>query len=208
MIATTEFLPRILPHVSGCSQPMALQALVDSAIAFCEDSMVVRQRLDTARTSYGRVDFDVDAPAQQAVSRILKVWIDGIEAPAIAANEVGEGLSPLARPKSFYTLMDGGALTANLYPVPDGVYRLACEVALRPTRNATAFSNELFNIWMEPVVTGALARLMSTPDQPFTNLALGQAATAKALYLSRRARVEGSYGRGNTTVKVRQRPFA
>ena len=208
MIATTEFLPRILPHVSGCSYPMALQALVDSAISFCDDSLVVRQRLDTARTSYGRPDFDIDAPTQQAVSRVLKVWVDGVEASAIAANEVGEGLSPLARPKSFYTLMDGGVLTANLYPIPDGVYRVAGEVALRPLRNATAFSDDLFNTWMEHVVTGALARLMSTPDQPFTNLALGQAATAKALYLSRRARVEGSYGRTNTTVRVRQRPFA
>ena len=208
MIATTEFLPRILPYVSGCSQPMALQALVDSAISFCDDSLVIRQRLDPARTVYGISEFDIDAPSQQAVSRIMKVWIDGVEAHAVPANEVGDWQMPIARPKNFYTLMDGGTLTANFYPVPDGVYRIAGEVALRPLRNATAFSDDLFNTWMEQVVTGALARLMSTPDQPFTNLALGQAATAKALYLSRWARVEGAYGRVNTTVAVRQRPFA
>jgi hypothetical protein len=61
---------------------------------------------------------------------------------------------------------------------------------------------------MEHIVTGAMARLMSIQDQPFTNLVLGQSAFAKAIYMTRRARIEGSYGRVRGTMNVKQRPFA
>lgn len=208
MIATTEFLPRLLPHVSGCSQPMALQALVDSAIAFCEDSLAVRQRLDDQTTRLGQATFDIDPPPQQAVSRILKVWVDGFEISAMPADRVDDGRFLTSRPRSFYTLQDGSETLGMLYPIPDGEYTLVAEVALRPTRSATSFHDDLFHIWLEHIVTGAVARLMSTQDQPFTNLVLGQNAFAKALYMTRRARVEGSYGRVRGTMNVKQRPFA
>ena len=208
MIAITDFLPRLLPHVTGCSDPMAIQALVDSAISFCEDSLVIRQRLDPQRTRMGGVEFDIDAPTDQAVSRIMKVWVQGREIRAIPSDMVNDAMPLMGQPTAFYTLQDSGTTTAMLHPVPDAVYTLAVEVALRPTRNATRFNDDLFNTWMEHVVTGAMARLMSTQDQPFTNLALGQNAFAKALYMSRRARVEGSYGRVRATVTVQQRPFA
>lgn len=208
MIATTEFLPRITPHVSGCSDPMALQALVDSAISFCDDSLVVRQRLDPQKTSYGRPDFDIDAPANQAVSRVMRVWVDGREIRAVPSDMVNDAMPLMSQPTAFYTLQDIGITSAMLHPIPDGAYTLSVEAALRPLRNATAFSDDLYNTWMDHVISGALARLMVTPDQPFTNLAMGQAYAAKAMYLSRRARVEGSYGRVRATVMARQRPFA
>lgn len=208
MIATTAFLPRLLPHVSGCSDPMALQALVDSAIAFCDDSLVIRQRLDPQKTRLGAAEFDIDPPTDQAVSRVMKVWVEGREISAMPSDTVDDGRFLTSIPRAFYTQQDSGTTSALLYPAPDGVYALAVEVALRPTRTATQFNDDLFNIWMEHVVTGAMARLMSTQDQPFTNLALGQSAFAKALYMSRRARVESSYGRVRATVTVRQRPFA
>lgn len=187
---------------------MALQALVDSAIAFCEDSLVVRQRLDIQTTSQGRADFDIDAPPQQAVSRVVKVWIDGQEIYATPSDRVDDARFLTSRPRAFYTLQDSGTTMGMLYPIPDGAYTVAAEVALRPTRSATTLNDDLFNIWLEHVITGAMARLMSIQDQPFTNLVLGQNAFAKALYMSRRARVEGSYGRVRSTMSVKQRPFA
>lgn len=208
MIATTEFLPRIMPHVSGCSYPMALQALVDSAIAFCDDSLVIRQRLDPQLTTYGQPWLVISPAAQQVTARVLRVWVDGVEMASVPSDDVGDGLLRVSHPSYFYTLMDSGGITANLYPAPDGAYRVAIEVALRPARSAEVFSDDLYNTWMDHVVAGALGRLMSTPDQPFTNMALAQSYNSKALYLSRRARVEGSYGRVKSTARVRQRPFA
>lgn len=207
MIATTEFLPRIIPHVMGCSNPMALQALVDSAIAFCDDSLVIRQRLDPQLTVYGQPELDVTPPPQQVTARVMKVWANGVPMAPVPSDDVGNVLSMIAPPRCFYTLMDNGATKANLFPAPDGVYRVVVELVLRPERSAVTLSDALYSTWMDHVVSGALGRLMSTPDQPFTNLALGQSYASKALYLSRRARVEGSYGQVKSTTRVKQRPF-
>lgn len=209
MIATTEFLPRLLPYTPSCPSPMAEQALVDAAIAFCEDSLVLRQRLDVQTTAKGQAELDVSVPAQQMPTRILKVWVDGVPIQAVTSDMVDDQrLNLLARPDRFYTLQDDAALLVQLYPVPDGPYAVLVEVALRPTRSAKLLHNSLFDSWLEPVVQGAAARLMAIPDQPFTNLAMSQVCAAKAAYLSRKARIEGAYGRVRGTVAVRARPLA
>lgn len=208
MIATTEFLPRLLHYVVGCSQPLALQAIVDAAIAFCDESLVVRRRLDPQTTRVGASEFDLDGVAQQAVSRVLKVWVDGRAIPAIAADRVDDGLPVASRPQGFYTAQEGGTLMGKLHPVPDGRYTLDVEVALRPTRKANCLADELFNTWMDAIIAGALGVLASIPDQPFTNFATGQNAAARAAFLARKARIDGAYGRVRGTISVRQRPFA
>ena len=208
MIPTTAFLPRLLPYLIGCPQPMALQALVDSAISFCEASLVIRQRLDRQLTALGQAEFDIGATSQQTVTRVLKVWLDGVEIYAAAADTVDDQVITPARPRTFYTLPDDSGLMAVLYPVPDRAYTLDVEAALKPTRDATSLHSDLFDTWLEGVVEGAKARLMAIPDQPFSNPAAAQFSALQAASMAKKARIEGAFGRVQGSLSIRPRPFA
>ena len=187
---------------------MAAQALVDSAIAFCNDSLVQHLRLDSQRAQPGTAEFDVTPPPSQAIARVLRVWIDGCEIHATPSDCINDGLASTGWPRTFYTQQNSSVLSALLYPIPDAAYLIQVEVATRPLRNAKSLENDLFDLWMEPIVEGAKARLMAIPDQPFSNPGMAGAAAANAMYLSRKARIEGSYGRTRAAGRVQMRPLA
>ena len=208
MIAVSEFFPRLMPYVMGCPEPMAAQALVDSAIAFCNDSLAAHTLLDAQKTQINSPEFDISLPTGLAASRVLRVWVNGREIPGAAADWIQDDLATLGQPCMFYTRQTDSALAALLYPTPDAAYTLKVEVATRPTRSAKSFENELFDLWMDPIIEGAKARLMAIPDQPFTNPGGAGAAASNAMYLSRRARIEASYGRVRASSRVRARPLA
>lgn len=207
MTPTTEFLPRLLPYLSGCPSSAAEQALVDAATSFCEDSLAIRQRLDTELTSNGNPEFDITAPPNQLVTRVLKVWVDGREIGSMPAESVDDQRFVSSFPRAFYTLLDDSGLTALLYPVPDNSYTLIAEVALKPIRGARSLHTDLFNTWIDIILDGAKARLMSIPDQPYTNLSAAQNYLLMARVGARKARIEASLGRIRGTVRARPRPF-
>lgn len=195
MRPVTDFLPRLLPHLPGCVESVASQALVDSAIDFCNTSMVLRERLPESVTVAGEAVYDPSSLPFHRVSRITKVWVDEGELSPVVAQMVGVTPSTLQKPRSFYITREGADVLINLLPVPDAEYSLQVEVVLRPSRDATQLDDGLFDIWMEPIVEGAKARLMAIPDQPFSNPAGARLAAQLAFTLTQKARVDGSYGR-------------
>lgn len=208
MILTTAFLPRLLPYLTGCPQPMALQALVDSAISFCEDSLVLRQRLDRQLTALGQAEFDIGVAAPQTVTRILKVWLDGVEIYGAAADTVNDPDITPARPRAFYTRPDDTGLIAVLYPVPDRAYTLDVEVALKPTRSAASLHSDLFETWLDSIVAGAKARLMVIPDEPFSDPVAAQFYARQAAHMAKKARTESALGRVRGSLSIKPRMFA
>lgn len=209
MTPVTSFLPRILPYVTGCPEPLAKQAILDAAIAFCEESLVLRQRLSDMTSAAGTAEYTITYPSSdEQVARVLNVWVDGQIMGAVAADESGTVNTAQAKPSSFYMTRPDSVMTLNLYPIPDGAYTIVTEVALRPTRNAQYLQDDLLVFWVEAVTQGALGRLMMTPQQPFSDPADGQTRLLFARNEARKARVDGRLGKLSSTVRVQPRAFA
>lgn len=215
MKAIADFLPRVTPYAVGCSDPMAAQAVVDAAIAFCEDSLVLRELIDPFPTVVGEASYELEAPSQQQVARVMEVWVDGYQLEAVPY----EGLDALrgsaysdtpqtGQPRAFYTTRKGSELLLHVFPLPDKVQTLRVEAAMRPMRNARMLEDDLYNLWLEHIVAGALARIKSIPDMPFTDIAGAYALSMSATSMARRARIEGSYGRVKGNLTVRPRSFS
>lgn len=184
------------------------QAIVDSAIAFCDESMALRERLDAFWTVPGIALYELDTPSQQQVSRVLRVALDGaFLTPALPNTSTPAQLS--GRPTHYETSRTGSVFELSLYSVPDAAYNVVAEVALRPLRDATQLEDDLMNLWVEPIVAGAVARAASIPGQPFTDLGKSQNAAVAAAVGARKARLEGSFGRmrGSVSTRVKHRLF-
>jgi hypothetical protein len=210
MKALSAFYPRILPYLPGCPEPLAAQVLINAAIEFCESSLTLRQNLDSFNTVIGRVQYDLDPPsAQHDINRVMGVTLDGKELTAGMAEAIrGDMPTAVAKPRGFYTDRTDSTFTLMLSPPPDEVYSVLVNVTLRPNRAATQLDDDLYNIWIDPIVSGAIARAMQIPDQPFTNPAQAQVLLDSAARQTVASRIEGNYGLVRGSMRVRPRSFA
>lgn len=204
------FYPRILPYLPGCSEPLVDQVLVNSAIEFAEMSLTLRQNLDPFKTVVGITQYDLDPPtANHEINRVMSVAVDGQELTAGLFEAIRNDLPTAnAKPRGFYTDRTDNTFTLKLSPPPDGRYTVVVGVNLRPARNATQLDDDLYNIWIDPIVSGAIARAMQIPDQPFTNFAQAKYLLDSAARQINSSRIEGNFGLVRGSMRVRARPFA
>ena len=121
-----DFLSRILPHVQGCSEPLAREHLLDTCIDFCTRTQVIVRTLLPVDVEEGVHEYNVAAAQQQVVVAPVKVWFKGRElsiADQTTANaasgfyETLEGVDPtLGEPRVYYFIEPG---LIGLWPRPD-----------------------------------------------------------------------------------------
>lgn len=201
MKPASAFLTRVMPMVTGCSVPMATQALVDAAIEFCVESEAIKENLDAFATAAGQTSYDLDSPQpQQRVEQVVTVKVDGVEiGPASLASTTYRG-----RPTAYSVSVLDGTATLQLYPTPDDTYEIEVRATLVPLRDATSFHDQLYERWVEQVCAGTVARLKAIPDQPFSKPD-ASIDMAKALSAAKKARSATNAVRSN---RVQARPLA
>lgn len=186
------------------------QVLVSSAIDFAESSLVLRQNLDSFKTVAGVTQYDLDPPtANHDIDRVMSVALDGRElSPGLYEATRNDMPTAQAKPRGFFTDRTDNVLTLKLSPPPDGKYTVVVAVNLRPSMTATQLDDDLFNMWSDAVASGAIARAMQIPDQPFTNFARAQQLMDSVARQINSARIDGNYGSIRGSMRVRYRPFA
>jgi hypothetical protein len=189
---------------------MVDQVLVNSAIEFAESSLTLRQNLDPFKTTAGIAQYDLDPPTKNhEINRIMGVTLDGKELHPGLFEAIRNDLpTDIAKPRGFYSDRTDNVFTLKLSPPPDGKYTVVVAVNLRPARGATQLDDDLYNIWIDPIVSGAIARAMQIPDQPFTNFAQAQYLLDSAAKQTVSSRIEGNYGLVRGSMRVRPRRFA
>lgn len=210
MKPVSDLFPYIMPRVPGCSEPLAQQAVVDAAIAFCDESMVLRERLDPITTQPGEADYELDTPPQTRLSRVLRVQLDGVGLTALPATMLpahAMDMLPGDKPLAFCVSRRDESFLLTLLPPPTAEFKLDIEVALAPSAGATRLPDDLVSRWRQALVYGALARLHDVPGQPFTDPVSASAATAQYLSQVKRARVESNVGHVRASVSVKMRSF-
>lgn len=209
LIPVSKFFSRVAPHVIGCPDPVMANAVVDSAIAFCDESMVMRDLLDPITTRKGTVEYPVDnIDTARGTSRIVNVWFDGGLITPVARATVHVSEFPIGTPTHYATRAYDGELQLRLYPAPDSVKQVVIEVVTRPTRTAASLDDELLERWADTIVHGAVSRICAISGQPYSDSAKSGQAGAMFIHGCRQARIEGSVGQVVTARRVSQRPFA
>jgi hypothetical protein len=160
-------------------------------------------------TVVGKVDYDLDPPTRNHdINRVMGVTLDGRELrPGLFEAIRNDMPTANAIPRGFYTDRTDNTFTLRLSPPPDKVYPVTVSVTLRPARNAVLLDDDLYNIWIDPIVSGAIARAMQIPDQPFTNPGRAQELLMSASQQTVNSRIEGNFGLVRGSMRVRPRSF-
>jgi len=184
MSTLNDFLNDVMPDVSGCTVDIAKHAIRNACIEFCEKSLILQRDHDPVTVVAGIVDYDFDPPANNLVTRIMRAWYKANELTAVAPDSI--------RSSEVYNRLFSGAnvvrtdptsilqkdeRTFSLYGIPKDTVAngLTMRVALKPTRAATTVEDVLLEDYAEIIAAGAKARLMMSPNKPYTNpqLAVG-----------------------------------
>lgn len=165
------FYDMLMPELPGCPQAAADHALRQSAVEFCEQSLVWQAFHPEVAISAGTADYAFSPPEGTRVHAISRAALDGSELEAFVPGAGGSlhgQQGGLGSPR--YVI--GGTARFTLAPEPAAAGVLAMTVALKPSPDSQGIEDWLFDEYREPIVHGTLARLMLSPKKPYSNIEL------------------------------------
>lgn len=169
-VAYTQWLDHIQPHVQDCPSPMILLAVRQACIEFCRSSRYLRVNLDPFNTVVGDDEYDLSPPADTVVSAVLNVRCGGRLIDAARQEDLDSEANywrDLEGPPSRYLLPNEATIILN--PVPQEVVAVRILAAIRPSQASGGVDEAIFERFLDPVASGALARLMAMPGVSWSN---------------------------------------
>ncbi|OFZ67380.1 MAG: hypothetical protein A2V79_09215 [Betaproteobacteria bacterium RBG_16_56_24] len=170
----STFFDEVLPEVAGCIQAVALNAIRNAAIEFCEKSLAYLYNHPAINAVLNTPAYAFVPPSGTLVAKVLQVFYNGIEIFPKTPDEL----------KSYYPTLDWRDRTGTplfytqdderniiLVPMPDASLTGAIKmrVALKPTRASTTIVDRIWEEHLETIKNGALYRLKIQPNKPYSD---------------------------------------
>lgn len=201
------FLPEVLPYVPECPEQVAINAIRNACIEFCEKSQYWLYDHDPISGVAGVSTYELDLPDYTAPARVLDAWYNNIPLTPRGEDEI-------KRTYPFdWRQMEGNPVffiqqvptEVILVPKPMLAASLALKliVVLKPTRDSVQIDDEIYDRWAEGIAYGARARLHALPNQPFSDPVAAVKYTSMFETAIGRAKVARNRGLARATQRVR-----
>jgi hypothetical protein len=170
-VSFTEFLPEVLPHVPGCADVVAVNAIRNACIEFCTNSLYWQETRDVERYSNSDFPSFLQAPTGARVTSILSVKFNGqpldpTTEDALDAKYLNWQATTGTAPAKYY---QPNSDAFSVFPLPSVSFDLVLRVAYTPIRAGTGVDSAVYQDYLEEISAGAITRLMATPAQPYSN---------------------------------------
>lgn len=203
-----SFFPEVLPYAPDVAEPVALNAIRNAVIQFC-DSTLIWQEDFTFSTTAGTQAYPVPEPLDANRAQVMRLWCDAkvmtpVGKDTLTSRYGRDWRVQQGRPTMFNETNG----TLLLVYVPDDTYEISGQVAYKPTRDSAEVGfDPVYDVYLETIAAGALARLYSTMGAPYYNPQ--RAAEYERRFMSGIAdgkiRNNSGFGRGQN--RVQMRPF-
>jgi len=170
MTNLSDMLPEVLPSVTGCPEPLAINAIRNAAIKFCEKTQFWEVDIDPIMMISGVPEYDIDQPENQRIIRVSQV----IGKQKLVFKTVSEmdfihkawrtvtGRTPIVP-----VMMNPRLL--RMYPVPDvSGESFALKAIVKPAPTATVIDDYVYDDFYTAIAAGAKAELCAMPGKAWT----------------------------------------
>lgn len=173
MTPFTDFLPFVLPFAPSVPEPLAVQYLRLSAIAFCERARAWREVEDVEVVGD---DFEqIPVPSQSELYEIEQVYfrtptdtrwekLKAIPYADVDQTIADTAVTSYARPHSYLQISQDSIF---LLPKAQGVIRVSA--FYKPSPIADVAPDILYSKYASIIADGALMHILMIPEQPYTN---------------------------------------
>lgn len=167
------FLPEVLPYVHDAPEVVAVQAIRNACIEFCEETHYLQENLDpiTGLINIGLYDLDANDSNYKVVEIMQAYYGDQLLIP-----KSQEQLNQIYRTSNwenlsgnpyYYFRTRASEIRLVTKPIVTEANKLNVKAAIAPKRASTTVDDELFERFLEYISYGARARLYNTPNQPY-----------------------------------------
>lgn len=167
------FLPEVMPYVHDVPEIVAVQAIRNACIEFCEETHYLQENLDAITGIEGIGEYDLDAnDANYKVVEIMQAYYGD----QLLIPKAQEELNQIYRTSNwedlkgnpyYYFRPRASVIRLVTKPILTEANKLKVKAALAPKRTSTTVDDELFERFLEYIAHGARARLYNTPNQPY-----------------------------------------
>jgi hypothetical protein len=167
------FLPEVMPYVQDVPEVVAVQAIRNSCIEFCEKTHYIQESLDpiTGIKNIGNYDLDANDSNYKVVEIMQAYYGDQLLIPK-SQEELNQiyrtsNWEDLSGNPYYYFRPRAGEVRLVTKPIITEANKLKVKAAIAPKRSSTTVDEELFERFLEYISFGARARLYNTPNQPY-----------------------------------------
>jgi hypothetical protein len=202
----SKFFPYLMPQAQGLTEPFAEMMLRQAADEFCRKSRFLREFMDI-RVTPGQADYALSPDTSGAEVHDLIADLAGHRLQALPPDLQRSPARHPGHPLFYTQFLQDGTPTLRLIGPPKHPDVLALTLILRPSAKTAQLPDVLFDEWRETLVSGALARLCATPNQPFSSPDL--AGYHRALFADgiTQAVARATLGNGKAPLHVRPASF-
>jgi len=167
------FLPEVMPYVHDVPEVVAVQAIRNACIQFCEETHYLQENLDpiTGQENVGDYDLDANDSNYKVVEIMQAYYGDQLLIP-----KAQEELNQIYRTSNwenlkgnpyYYFRPRASVVRLVTKPIITEANKLKVKAAIAPKRSSTTIDEEIFERFLEYIAHGARARLYNTPNQPY-----------------------------------------
>ncbi|WP_099062414.1 hypothetical protein [Serratia sp. BW106] len=157
MAALDVFLPAIRRHISGPLEIMMRQAVLESAIAFCRESLFCREELTLADATPGTTYALTESSLVKCVKRLRVIDLsEQLRRPDEPGDVLVAGI-------------DFNVMSANHIAFVRSFEKVAVLFAIEPRRSVTDVPDALADDYLDVIAAGALNDLFMMPGKPWSD---------------------------------------
>lgn len=210
-VSYDKFLPEVLPYVHDCPELVAINAIRNACIEFCELAHYLRETTELEDIEAGEAEYVIGCTPGFAIVVALSVAVEDQTLHAASADQLTARFGANWRERSgtplFFTQETPN--TIILSPTPDKTIAEAwsATLAVKPSRDSREVAESLLEHWVEVISFGARARIQETPNQPFSDAASASVYRTWFKAGCNRARAQVQRGLGRASLRVRPCTF-
>jgi hypothetical protein len=172
-VSYEAFLPEVMPFVRDCPEIVAVQAIRNAIIEFCEETHYLQENLDPmpGQKNVGLYQLDANDSNYKVVEIMQAYYGDQLLIPK-AQEELNQiyrtsNWEDLSGNPYYYFRTRSDEMRLVTKPILTEQNKLKVKAAIAPKRSSTVVTDELYERFLEQVAMGARARLYNTPNQPY-----------------------------------------
>jgi hypothetical protein len=213
MATLDDFMKDVRPHIPGCPDGVALNAIRNACIRFCTDTWIIREDLKTINADADEDTYALTpAATYNTVVGIVSFLYDDVELDKKTEEELdiidyGWRTADQGTP-TFVTSPDSPAsVTLNRKPETGTTSTMKVRVAIRPKRTATTVPDLLLSEWLSAIKYGALEELYEIPGKGWSDMKQSMWYGKKFNFQVQRGKARARMGHMTKSTAARQRAW-
>lgn len=201
------FLPNILPYAPNVLDDQVTDAVRNACIDFCRETLFLQCDLDPITVMAGANTYCLDVPRYNILGQVMGIYYLSRRLERKSQYELEKMFSMnwqsmLGTPQAF-TQFNPNDITLALCPSETVQNAITGRISYMPLRDSTVVDSQLYERYMEDIVSGALAQLLDTPNQPYTDPAGAKGHAARFRVAKQTARAYVTGGMNHAPMRVR-----